>query len=173
MNGQLPAANQPRVLATVRNYAELITAIRDRIVELNTTSEVVDFVAGLPLRYSAKLLAPNPPRTIGSLSLGPLIGALGLALVVIEDREQLERIRHRLEPCKKKRMPPVASERKKPINGWSQWMQFQRNLSLSAEERSRLARHAARMRWAGSHRRSRAARIAALARWGRRRGGTR
>jgi hypothetical protein len=72
-NGQ-PAA--PRQLAVVRSYGDLINALRARIRELGTTCEAVDYIAGIPLRYCNKLLAPHPPRTIGSQSLGPLLGAL-------------------------------------------------------------------------------------------------
>jgi hypothetical protein len=142
-------AATPRQLGVVRSYDELIEAIRNRILDLNTTGESVDYVAGLPLRYCAKLLAPQRIRTIGSKSLAPLLGALGLALVVIEDEEQLARIRHRLEPRKKKAVEMRSAMRPdaKPTNGWGLWMNAMRCLALSDQQRSASARHAAQVRW--------------------------
>jgi hypothetical protein len=160
-NGQTTAT--PRQIGVIRSYDELIEAIRARILELNTTGESVDYVAGLPLRYCAKLLAPQRVRTIGSKSLAPLLGALGLALVVVEDEEQLARIRHRLEPRKKKAIEMRSAMRPdaKPTNGWGLWMNAMRCLALSDAQRSASARHAAKMRWRRKH----AAKIAAAARW--------
>jgi hypothetical protein len=164
MNGQ-PAAPPRQLGGIVRSYDELIEAIRNRILELNTTGESVDYVAGLPLRYSAKLLAAKRMRTIGSKSFAPLLGALGLALIVVEDAEQLARVRHRLEPRKKAAVPPAvpsdAFNKKSSPNGWGQWMNCLRFLALSDAQRSASARHAAQMRWRRKH----AAKIAAAARW--------
>jgi len=50
----------------------------------------------LPLRYCSKLFSPLPVKHIGSASLGPLLGALGLRLVVEIDHEQFERMKSRL-----------------------------------------------------------------------------
>jgi hypothetical protein len=165
-NGQT-ATPPHQIGGPVRSYDDLIEAIRNRILELNTTGESVDYVAGLPLRYSAKLLAPNRMRTIGARSFAPLLGALGLALIVVEDTEQLARVRHRLKPRKKKAidMRPNASNSKKSPNSWGLWMNCMRFFALSDEQRSASARHAAHARWGQSHRRKQAARIAAKARW--------
>jgi hypothetical protein len=56
----------------------------------------VDEVAGLPQRYTAKLLAPKGLKSLGRISMGPILGALGLKLAVLPDDEALARIRHRL-----------------------------------------------------------------------------
>jgi hypothetical protein len=50
----------------------------------------------LPDGYASKLLSPIPYRTVGLLSLGPLLGALGLKLAVLPDAEALAKVRHRL-----------------------------------------------------------------------------
>jgi hypothetical protein len=165
MNGQ-PATPPRQIGGIVRSYEELIEAIRNRILELNTTGESVDYVAGLPLRYTAKLLTPKRMRTIGARSFAPLLGALGLALIVVEDAEQLAAIRHRLEPRKKAAVPPDAFNKKSSPNGWGQWMNCLRFLALSDAQRSASARHAAQMRWRRKH----AAKIAAAARWNARNG---
>jgi hypothetical protein len=41
-------------------------------------------------------LSPIPYRTVGLLSLGPLLGALGLKLAVLPDDEALAKVRDRL-----------------------------------------------------------------------------
>jgi len=48
--------------------------------------------------YASTLLAPRPRKRIGPMSLGALLGALGLALVVVEDAAALARVRSRLVP---------------------------------------------------------------------------
>ena len=54
-------------------------------------------VAGLPTRYSSKVLGLQPTRRFGQISFEALLGALGLMLIVIEDAEALARVQRRLE----------------------------------------------------------------------------
>jgi hypothetical protein len=88
----MPICAEP--LAVVTSYDELVAAFRARIAELNTTYEGVDAVAGLADRHTNKLLCGL--KNYGLVSLGLTLGALGLALVVVSDDEQLERVRSRL-----------------------------------------------------------------------------
>jgi hypothetical protein len=81
-------------LAVVTDYDGLVTALRQRIVELGTSIEAVDGIIGLPTRYTGKLL--NGARGIGRVSLGSLLGALALKLAVMPDNDALARLRHRL-----------------------------------------------------------------------------
>src|SRR5262249_40908533 len=91
-----------RVIAeNIRTYGELVAAFRARLVELGTTMEMVDEVAGLPLRYSNKIFAPVPIKTLGKVSLGPILGALCTKLVLVEDQEMLDRIGHRIISTRK------------------------------------------------------------------------
>ena len=46
--------------------------------------------------YCSKLFSPLSVKHFGSVSLGPLLGALGLGLVVEIDHEQFERMKSRL-----------------------------------------------------------------------------
>jgi hypothetical protein len=85
-------------LAIVTDYLGLVAALRRRIVELGTGMESVDAVAGLPARYTSKLLSRNNKTSLGQTSMGPILGALGLKLAVLPDDEALARIRHRLPP---------------------------------------------------------------------------
>ena len=60
-------------LAEVRSYDELITALRDRVSKLGVTCESIDDLAGMPQRYTNKLLSqasgshvwPSQPGTGG------------------------------------------------------------------------------------------------------------
>jgi hypothetical protein len=83
-------------LAVVTDYSGLVTALRQRIVELGTHMEAVDEVAGLPVRYTSKLMSANNQTSLGRVSLGPLLGALALKLAVVPDQDALARVRHRL-----------------------------------------------------------------------------
>lgn len=85
-----------RQLAVVRDYAELMDAIRARRDELDVTHRTIDDVAGLQDGYTSKLLAVPPIRRLGLQGMGTLLGALGLALVVVEDSEALRRVAGRL-----------------------------------------------------------------------------
>jgi hypothetical protein len=90
-----------RRIAVVSNYSELIACLRQRAETLNISNVVLDDVSGLQDGYSGKLLSLNPKRTLGRLSLGLMLGALGLRLIVVEDREALKRVKGRLEPRKR------------------------------------------------------------------------
>jgi hypothetical protein len=97
-----PRARGRRVLAQVTDYAGLITALRARVDELNLTFDTLDEVAGLSDRYSSKLLTPaiKPSRTLGKMSLGAVLGALGLRLIVVEDPVALAKVQNRYRPRK-------------------------------------------------------------------------
>lgn len=77
---------QPRRLATIRDYDGLHRAIRARVDELGFTREEIDDATGLQNGYTSKLLAPIPIKAFGRQSLGPMLEVLGLAieLMVIE-----------------------------------------------------------------------------------------
>jgi hypothetical protein len=86
-------------LAIVTDYRGLVAALRQRIVELGTGMESVDEVAGLPARYTSKLLSTNvrPGKpNLGPISLGPLLKALGLKLALVADEDALAEVRDRL-----------------------------------------------------------------------------
>ena len=74
-----------------RNTTE--AGLRQRSDDLKISRLTIDEISGLQCGYSAKLLCSQPVRGLGKTSLGPILGAMGLALVVIEDTQQLEKIR--------------------------------------------------------------------------------
>src|SRR3974390_2358256 len=119
-----------RHLATVRDYHQLIQALRQRSDELKVSRETLDAISGLQQGYSAKLLCSPPIRGLGKQSLGPFLGAMGCALILVEDTEQLERIQKRLvrrkwwpknkNACHTQLVMPTTRRRKKmDISSWS------------------------------------------------------
>jgi hypothetical protein len=63
--------------------------------------DTVDHIAGLPMRYTAKVLGLQPTRNFGQVSLTALLGAAGIKLVAFEDAEALDRVRNRLAPLER------------------------------------------------------------------------
>jgi hypothetical protein len=92
----------------IRSYADLLAAFRARRDDLRVTNETIDEIAGVAQRYTQKLLATPPVRRFAGLSLGVVLGALGLKMTIAEDPEQTARIRRRLEPRKRRLPAPLA-----------------------------------------------------------------
>src|SRR4051812_1815741 len=76
---------KPGMTAPIRSMPELVQALRTRRDELNISHETIDAIAGLQSGYTSKLLAPKPIKNLGPMSFGSLLGALGLAVVVVPD----------------------------------------------------------------------------------------
>jgi hypothetical protein len=83
-----------------RSYDQLLDALRQRVAELAITGATLDEVAGLSDRYGQKLIGKRPTKYLGRMSLGAVLGALGLKLTVSVDEEAFRRVRHRLTPRK-------------------------------------------------------------------------
>ena len=149
-------------LATIRHsdgLAGLQKALRARWMELGVRAESLDEVGGLPVRYTAKLLAEYPTRSLGPTSLGPLLGVLGVMLVVVEDEEQQAKIAGRLS----KRLVPggnagrtmlARQTRKRKANAsfrvspeWARLCRAAQLLQQSDRQRSNIAKRAALARW--------------------------
>jgi len=84
-------------IAEITSYEGLLDAIRRRLVELDTTFERLDDVAGLARGYSQRILSlTSPSKCLGSMSFAVILQTLGLRLQLVEDAGQLQRVRHRL-----------------------------------------------------------------------------
>lgn len=171
-------AGLPRELAEVtyhEGYAGLIAAFRVRAQErrIAITSADVAKVAGLADYYVAKLLSVNPVKRIGMISLGPLLGVLGLKLVVTEDLDAVVRfgsqIKQANEACQHTDEVKVILSRRRLRKAGALGGRKSRS-NMSRAEASRLARRAAAARALAllPGRRSEIARKAARARWARR-----
>jgi hypothetical protein len=151
-----PAMTNASRIALVRNYDGLVEALRKRADELQVSRLQIDAMSGLPDGYAAKILAPVQVRALGRISLGPMLQAMGLALLVVEDVETLDRLNRRLVKLQKRRhaddsMPTIKRHKRRGFWRSSEWGRIMRSRAFanqSAPQRSRLARHASRCRWA-------------------------
>lgn len=153
----------------IRSMPELIAALCARRDELNISHETIDNIAGLQSGYTSKLLAPNPIKNLGPMSFEALLGALGVAVVVVpdpvsaalvEDRWQKRKRPQKLPPS----IPPSIENEvplKLPVTSRLQALLKDphymrkiglrgadvRNYRLSARRRKQIARDAAKARW--------------------------
>lgn len=79
-------------IAICRSAEELHRALRARADHLQIARDTIDEVAGLPRGYAAKLLCDPPVKNLGPVSAFPMIGALGMAVVLIEDPGMMVRV---------------------------------------------------------------------------------
>jgi hypothetical protein len=85
-------------IVEAHDLLDLHHACRQRADQLNVSRQTIDEVAGLTPGHASKLLASAPSRHLGPISLGLILRALGLKLVVVDDPEALAAVRDRLTP---------------------------------------------------------------------------
>jgi hypothetical protein len=153
---------QPAEINFRNGYAGMIEAFRARANErrIAITSQAVAQISGLPSYYVPKLLTPskNPVRRIGMISLGPLLGVLGAKLVLLPDPEAEklygDRIPTRNESCAHPMLTVKAGRGKQQLVSVKLLRRIAplgaaaRNAKLSPARRKKIARIAARARWA-------------------------
>ena len=88
-------------LGVCRTSDDLRAILRARFAALGVSLETVDHIAGLPTRYTAKVIGLQPTRRFGQFSLDGLLGAAGVKLVVVEDAEALARVQGRFAPLQR------------------------------------------------------------------------
>ena len=141
-------------LGVCRTADELRAILRARFDALGVSLETVDHIAGLPTRYTAKVLGLQPTRNFGQFSLDGLIGAAGIKLIVVEDADALARVRTRLVPLQ--RIDHTAASRRRIIIKLTP--EFMRKIGALGGRKSAEIRHARALK-------SEMKRRAALARW--------
>ena len=85
----------------ISDYGTLLEAFRERAKELEISREGIDEIAGWADGYASKLLggaAAKRRKIIGPLSLGLMLGTLGLKMILIEDPEATARTLKRRAP---------------------------------------------------------------------------
>ena len=88
-------------IAEIADYPALIRALRERAQALHIAigGASVAEVAGLPAAYLAKLLRPNSDRRLGMISLGPVLGVMGVKLLMVECPDAMKAVKGRIEPA--------------------------------------------------------------------------
>jgi hypothetical protein len=112
----------PEPLAKIADYVELVNALRERAAALNLSFEKLDGLAGLHDGYSAHLLTPHPQlsmRILGKLSLGCVLGALGVELIMIENPHAMIKLSDRLARLGRR---DEAQVRTKPFGTPKKWL---------------------------------------------------
>ena len=148
------AAAPDEPLAVIRSYSDLREALHARADSLGTTRLSIDRVSGVQAGYSGKVLGPGALRSaIGRTTFGPLLTALGIKLLVVEDPAAFKFVKQH-EPKKKNHANGAMPTRKTPsrqqFSGNSDWGRYMRAIGISKQTsgaRKRIARHAARCRW--------------------------
>jgi hypothetical protein len=150
----------PEPLARIENYADLVDALRARAAALNVSLTALDTLSGLHDGYSAHLLTPHPQlsmRTLGKLSLGCILGALGTELLLIENPAAMIKLSDRLAHLGRRNLAQVRNG--KPSGTPKKWLRasYFRALgkrggrarfdAMNQAEKSELGKAGARARW--------------------------
>jgi len=112
----------PVVGRAIASYEDVISVFRDRCDELEVSRNEIDHLSGLATGYASVLLSKSttPRKIFGPLSLGRILDALGLRLLVIENSELTARTLRR----RTRRVSTHAHYRPEfapiggPIKGW-------------------------------------------------------
>jgi hypothetical protein len=148
--------NEPLSLATVTNYSELIVALQARQNALGMSYNSLADLARLQGGYLARGLRRKPQgnaRSLGKMSLGAMLGALGLKIVLVEDRDVLAKIRNLLiardnaELRRGNTCPPGIEPRDSVLTLLGRAGGYARAAKLSKKQRVKIARKAIRARW--------------------------
>jgi hypothetical protein len=84
---------------------------------LQLTHERIDDIAGWPSGYAGKLLAPDPIKNLGWMSFGLALDSMGIALVVVENPEQIKRVERRWVRRERPRNVAPAAGKGRPRTG--------------------------------------------------------
>lgn len=143
-------------LAAVNDYEGLQRAMRARAEALGISRATLDALAGTHDGHAGKMLADPPKKNMGITSLGLLLQALCIKLVVVQDDEQMkklgERLVHRDE--RQVRLRNAVQSGTVILKFSRRYMQKLGRLSgaarnrLSKKKRKALTRAARRARWA-------------------------
>jgi len=139
-----------RILAEFTDYNGLLNAVRARVNELQIQHEQFEFFSGLPARYLSKLIGPNPIRSIGRTSMGPLFGALGIRCIIVEDPQATARLKSRLTPRNNSFMRPSRTLQTVTDRQWQRIRKLgseARWKKIPKAQRRRIMRQLAIMRW--------------------------
>jgi hypothetical protein len=151
----------------IRSMRELVEGLRRACQEREISYTTLESIAGVTDGYVGKLMAHQPMKNLGYQSTGDLLGALGKMLVMIDDPEQIARVKAR---WKKRKMLGGAVRPKnegasilmkwQKIKKWREELPSAQRIKIGAStggkrraqvlgkrERKRIATQAAEMRW--------------------------
>lgn len=148
------------VIGYARDYVGLVQILELARRQLEVPYSVLDDLSGLPERYTQKVLQRAPDKRLGPFSLGRMLKALGLRLIVVVDQEQREKNqkrrdwrpskpqggwKHRPATREGQRAMRASEKRAYPNAGRSEWgreMQARQMVLLTPDLRKKFARKA-------------------------------
>jgi hypothetical protein len=142
----------PQPIRIVRSYDDLRRAVADWCRQIGMTREELDTEAGLTDGHSGKLLSARAVSKFGNVTLGRVLAACGLVIVVAIDPDAPPRppIEHAVAKGRSfgARNGAITQHwRSQRGTGWGRRMAALRALKLSAQQRRDSARKAAEARW--------------------------
>ena len=143
------SAAAPQPIAVVRSYDDLRRAVADHCDRVGMSRMELDGEAGLTDGHAAKLLAAKARKKLGIVTLGRVMAAAGLVLIVAIDPDAPARNLDASKLASRSRRYDRAKHwrRDRSSSAWGKRMAALRSLKLSAPERSEIARRAAEARW--------------------------
>jgi hypothetical protein len=151
----------------VSSYDHLIAALRDRQTALGLSDGSLHDLALLQGGYIRPSKRQKSGRTLGRMSFGCVLGALGLKIVLVEDRDALAKVRDLLvardnaQSTRENTCPAGIKPRDSVLTLLGRAGGYARAAKLSAKQRVKISRKAIRARWS----KARAGKIGARARW--------
>ncbi len=147
-------------VTTLTGYAGLIAIFRQRFDELGITGETSDHLCGFAAGHTTKLFTKvtrEHMKRFGPVTLGPILGVLGIKLIAVVDEEALAQLAHRRTPATYRRWRTGAALLAHKIKrnpgsfknkGHGKQARAIQILTTSPARRRKLGRHAIRARWA-------------------------
>jgi hypothetical protein len=139
----------PQQIAVCRNYDQLRAALAAFCTRYGITRTMLDVDAGIADGHSGKLLGPAAAKVFGRVSLGRVLDALELEIVVqiradavLHAEQQKHADGH---ACENK--PASRDWRRSRGRAWGKRMAARRALLLTSAQRRAIARRAAQARW--------------------------
>ncbi len=140
------APKPPQPIAVLRSYDDLRRALAEWCASIGMTREQLDVDAGLANGHAGKLLSPRAVKKLGNVTLGRVLAATGLVLVLAKDVDA-QPVDACDDACDVKAPRRGQHWRSVKGRGWARRMAARRALKLTAEQRSAIARKAAETRW--------------------------
>ncbi|MCC7047186.1 MAG: hypothetical protein IT562_10775 [Alphaproteobacteria bacterium] len=151
---EMTTTAEPRL---IRDYDDLIEELRARKAALGVTDKDFEAEVGLAGGHLAKIIGDAPAKHLGPRSLELILAGLRAAIVIVDDPEpvKINFERRQRPPQNGKHVSRAALERARPILEpiiISERSRANRRKQLAmqaSQHRERIARQAAKKRWAG------------------------
>jgi hypothetical protein len=140
-------ADAPQQIAIARSYSDVQRAIADHCECVALTRAELDHEADIADGNSSKALARRASKRMGWVTLGRILAAAGLVLIVAIDPDAPPRDLNASSTASRRRYSRTNHWRRNRRSSWGRRMAAKRALKLTAAERSAIATKAARARW--------------------------